>query len=191
MHDPRFEPALGVIYKMYPGKHIQALQFCSPVDFTDYAPLGYGAERDDIERRAQQIVRLEYICHMVNMTGSCAFGYLATTPDSLGSFLKAVTGQDWPYERIFEVGARISSLRQVYNLLEGINLVKNEIPGRIIGDPPLKAGPTSEFTVSMNEMMDIYLKHLGWSKDGIPQRDLLNSLGLGFAAGDLASNSLM
>ena len=38
------------------------------------------------------------------------------------------------------MGKRIANIRHAFNLREGLNPIRFEVPGRIIGDPPQTAG---------------------------------------------------
>jgi len=44
-------------------------------------------------------------------------------------------------------GIKIQTLRQLFTLREGIDLVNRKLPPKIIGDPPLKYGPLKGITV--------------------------------------------
>jgi aldehyde:ferredoxin oxidoreductase len=56
-------------------------------------------------------------------------------------FLEYVTGQNYTIEDLLTIGERISNLRMAFNIREGVRLSDWKVPGRMIGDPPLKAGP--------------------------------------------------
>ncbi|AYO29204.1 hypothetical protein D2962_00060 [Biomaibacter acetigenes] len=169
MHDPRFEPAMGIIYKMFPGKHIQAAQFCSPPGLKE-AVIGFGTEKENVKERVFQLKILECLCNIVNASGSCLFGFLSTTSECIGEFLTAVTGREWTNQKMIEVGERISNLRQLFNIREDANPVTARFPERALGNPPLKKGPTEGFTVDMETLMKEYLKLMNWNEKGIPER---------------------
>lgn len=188
MHDPRFEPAMAVIYKMFPGKHIQASQFCTPPELPE-APFMYGGERDKAVGRGKQLRLLECICNMVNSSGACLFGHLSNTYESLGEFLQAVTGKEWSYNKIIETGERISNLRQMFNIREGVNPVTAPFPNRIIGVPPLDDGPTKGFTVQMDTILSEYLDSMGWTPGGVPKSERLIELGLEDICGTICQNN--
>jgi aldehyde:ferredoxin oxidoreductase len=186
MHDPRFEPALGVIYKMFPGKHIQASQFCAPVGLEE-AIIGFGTEKDNLRERAYQLKVLECLCNVVNVSGSCLFGFLSTTSESIGEFLSAATGREWTKEELIQAGETISNLRQLFNLREGANPVTADFPERALGDPPLEKGSTAGFTVNMMGLMEEYLKQMGWTHKGIPTREKLAELDIEGMSAELQS----
>ncbi|MEW6227783.1 MAG: aldehyde ferredoxin oxidoreductase family protein [Bacillota bacterium] len=187
MHDPRFEPALAVIYKMFPGKHIQASQFCKPPGLDEGIP-GFGADREKQAGRGKALKLLECLCNVVNCSGVCLFGYLSTYVDCIPEFLTAVTGVRWSLEDTVKAGERISNLRQAFNIREGANLIKSPFPSRVLGSPPLDKGPTAGFKVDMELILSEYLDAMGWSRDEArPSTERLVQLGMEDVARDLLS----
>ena len=54
---------------------------------------------------------------------------------------------------------------------------------RVIGSPPLKAGPTKGVTVDLETQQREYLEYVGWDvKTGKPKKETLQRLGLDFVA---------
>ncbi|MEA4882265.1 MAG: aldehyde ferredoxin oxidoreductase family protein [Clostridia bacterium] len=185
MHDPRYEPAMSVIYRMFPGKHIQASQFCKPPAFDDEIP-GYGADRERQAGRGAQLKSLECLCNVANCAGVCLFGYLSTNVDCVPEFLSAVTGMATGVPEAIEIGERISNMRQAFNVREGVNLVKTHFPPRILGTPPLEGGPTAGFSVDSDLILSEYLDAMRWShEDGRPSKERLSELGMEDVAQDL------
>lgn len=178
MHDPRFEPAMAVIYKMFPGKHIQASQFCKPPGLDDSIP-DFGTRRGEQAGRGKALRILECLCNVVNCSGVCLFGYLSTYVDCVPEFLTAVTGVKWGLEDAVRVGERISNMRQAFNIREGVNLIATPFPARVLGLPPLEKGPTAGFSVDMETVLSEYLDAMGWSPDEArPSRAKLMELGM-------------
>lgn len=185
MHDPRFEPAMAVIYKMFSGKHIQASQFCKPPGLDDNIP-DFGMDRERQAGRGRHLRVLECLCNIANCSGACLFGYLSTYVECLPEFLGAVTGDEWTLERAVSVGERISNMRQAFNVREGVNLIKTPFPSRALGLPPLENGPTAGFTVDMDTILSEYLDAMGWSRDEArPSKEKLLKLGMEDIARDL------
>lgn len=185
MHDPRHEPAMSVIYRMFPGKHIQASQFVKPPDFDDDIPF-YGTDREKQKGRGTWLKSLECLCNVVNSAGVCLFGYLSTTVDCVPEFISAVVGFECGLPEALEIGERISNMRQAFNIREGINLVKTYFPARALGIPPLEGGPTAGFTVDSDLILSEYLDAMGWShEDGRPSKEKLEELGMKDIINDL------
>ncbi len=185
MHDPRHEPAMSVIYRMFPGKHIQASQFCKPPGFDDSIPF-YGAQREQQSGRGTQLKSLECLCNVVNSAGVCLFGYLSTTVDCIPEFVSAIVGFECGVPEIVAIGERISNMRQAFNIREGANLITAHFPERALGIPPLENGPTAQFTVDADLILGEYLDAMDWCReDGRPSEAKLRELGMEDIARDL------
>ncbi len=187
MHDPRFEPAMGVIYKMdaTPGRHTQACQFLVPPGYESDRP-GFGIDREQQEGRGRWIREACCLNHVSNVSGVCLFGYLSTHIPFVPEFLSAVTGQPFSVEDMVTVGERIANIRQAFNVRHGINAVTQPTPDRAYGRPALPDGPTAGITVQLEQMLGEYLEDMGWTQDAaVPKRDVLERLGLEDVARDL------
>ena len=89
-------------------------------------------------------------------------------------------------EKVYEVGMRIYTLRHAFNLREGINPLGRNVPGRIIGDPPLKEGNVRDVTVDYKLMVREFLELIGWdTATTVPGKETLRKLDLEFLIDDL------
>jgi len=187
MHDPRFEPALGVIYKIdaTPGRHTQAAQYINPPGYPSEKP-GFGENREEQEDRGRFIKDAACMMHAVNASGYCLFGFLSSEYTCLPSFISSITGWDFDGDEMIKVGERIANVRQAFNIREGINAVEQSIPGRAYGRDPLPDGPTSGIRVEVEKMLEDHLENMGWTQDqAIPLKVTLERLGLSDIAYDL------
>jgi aldehyde:ferredoxin oxidoreductase len=191
MHDPRFEPGLGVIYKIdaTPGRHTQASQFIPPPEFDIGVP-DFGTLREQQNGRGRYLKPLSALNHVMNTSGMCLFGYLSTRVKFLPDWLSAVTGHEYTLEELLLVGERIANIRQAFNIREGVNLVAAPIPERAYGRPPLTAGPTAGISVDVETMLREHLEEMGWTQDEArPTAQKLKELGLDDVARDLWATS--
>jgi aldehyde:ferredoxin oxidoreductase len=187
MHDPRFEPAMGVIYKIEatPGRHTQACQYLVPDGYDSPRP-GFGVDRDQQKGRGRWIKEASCLCHTMNASGTCLFGYLSTKVEFVPEFLSAVTGVPYTVEDMLTVGERIANMRQAFTVRDGVNPVAYTIPERAYGRPPLPDGPTAGIQVDIEELQSEYLDDVGWTQDAaVPRREVLERLGLEDVADDL------
>ena len=187
MHDPRFEPALGLIYQMdaTPGRHTQGSQWFWPEGF-DADTVKFGEERDRQDRRGRALRRIGGMAHVMNASGICLFGYLSTRVELLPEFLAAVTGHPYTLDDLILAGERIANMRQAFNVREGYNPIAAAVAPRAYGSPPLEAGPTAGVRVEIGSMRRDYLDEMGWTQDrAVPTREKLISLGLDDVARDL------
>jgi aldehyde:ferredoxin oxidoreductase len=119
------------------------------------------------------------LIHVVNSSGLCLFGYLSMTLSAMPDFLTAVTGVPYSLQDVMQSGEHIGNIRQAFTAREGVNLVKQPVPGRAYGRPPLPDGPTAGITVNVEQMGAEFLESMGWTTDGaVPTAEKLQSLGM-------------
>ncbi len=165
MHDPKYpsfpEATAAARYQMdaTPGRHTQM----------NFGPAGFGMQ-------------------LVNATGWCMFSDLVggNTVGYITGFMKAVTGWDRSEEEMLKVGERITNMRHVFNLREGINPIKYNVHPRIIGRPPQDRGPLAGATADIEAQVYWGLGALDWSRvTAKPSKKKLLELGLDDVAADL------
>ena len=118
--------------------------------------------------------------HVVVCTGTCLFVYWAfPSVDPIGEFIRAVTGWDVTNEELLKTGERIANIRQAFNIREGLNQLKFKVSDRVLGKPPLKAGPVAGVTIDEDTMIKEYLTAVDWDlKTAKPSKKKLLELGL-------------
>ena len=68
---------------------------------------------------------------------------------------------------------------QAFNIREGLNLTKFEIPDRLLGKPPFQEGPLAGVTINRDVWFKEYLAAIDWSSETAkPSRKKLRELGL-------------
>ncbi|KAF5031673.1 Aldehyde ferredoxin oxidoreductase, domains 2 & 3 [anaerobic digester metagenome] len=78
-----------------------------------------------------------------------------------------------------EIGRRIQTLKQLFNVSHGIDPKSLKISPRAIGVPPQEQGPNKGKTFDLDKMMEIYWDKIGWGKgNGIPTQETIKALGL-------------
>ena len=99
--------------------------------------------------------------------------------------LEAVTGWNYDMEETYKTGIRIFTMRHVFNLREGINPLLRNVPGRMVGDPPLTEGNVRNVTVDYKTMNKELLEQLGWDTHStVPSKESLKNLDMGFLIDD-------
>jgi aldehyde:ferredoxin oxidoreductase len=167
MHDPKLNiPAMGdklsaARYQMdaTPGRHTQS-----------FGPSGFEA-------------------HFKNAAGFCVqsgYGVVANSSKYVVGLMSAITGWDRSMDELLKAGERVANMRHVFNLREGINPLKMEVHPRIIGNPPLEAGPHAQVTVDIKAEIYWNLGALDWERVTTkPSKKKLLELGLDDVAKDL------
>ncbi|MCX7912706.1 MAG: aldehyde ferredoxin oxidoreductase C-terminal domain-containing protein, partial [Dehalococcoidales bacterium] len=125
--------------------------------------------------------------HVLMCAGMCLFVESALpSKHVLTEFLRAVTGWDYTTDELLTCGERIENVRHAFNIREGINLLEFNIPGRIIGKPPHRAGPLAGVTVDADTLVKEYLAAMEWDlRTAKPSAQRLIALGLEDIARDL------
>jgi aldehyde:ferredoxin oxidoreductase len=185
MHDPKFQPGLATTYKMdaTPARHTQGHEDMPPVaaDWPPHERYRWSGKAD-LHKRCMELV------HVVNAAGLCLFAYLSYDWQFVPDFLGAVTG--WPIdtEECHRIGERIAHMRHAFNLREGLNPVRFEVPPRVLGVPPQAAGNVRGVTVDLDTQVREYCAAMAWDPETArPSRDRLASLGLEDLAADVAA----
>ena len=157
MHDPKRARARGQVLRL--GLAYQ----------TDATPGRHTASTEDISRA-------------YNATGMCGMGRWSfresVGQDRLGELLLAVTGVEYSSEDLEVVGGRIASIRQAFNLREGLSPRDFRLPERITGHPPFQTGPLAGVSLDMDTAVREHFQSMRWDPEtGRPRRDLLERLG--------------
>jgi aldehyde:ferredoxin oxidoreductase len=93
--------------------------------------------------------------------------------------VNAVTGWDTTLPEMLKVGERIANLRMAFHVLHGDNPVQRRVPGRLVGKPPLEAGPHAGFTLDTETLEREFLETCDWDRQTCrPSRAKLEELGL-------------
>jgi aldehyde:ferredoxin oxidoreductase len=110
-------------------------------------------------------------------------------PRLFNKMLKTVTGieefADWNYLR--KAGERIVNLDRAFNVRDGFDRRHDTLPQRFQSEPlhTGKAPGEGEMVRSLDKFLDEYYKLRGWTETGIPYREKLEELGLGYIVKDI------
>lgn len=147
--------------------------------------------REQIENRAPIVVYLQHIRPLFDVWCICRlfWGELDITPEENVDTLNDITG--WGVT--MEEALRTSEM--IWNLNRCHYIERNKGNGRSFDYPPARSyedkilsGPGKGKGVTIEQveqMLDDYYQARGWDNDGNPSRDILEDLGLNFAADNL------
>jgi len=188
MHDPRLNPGLATSYKMdaTPGRHTQMGVWTVEGGFSPPGLVTEPVERYKYTGKghAHRVVSAHH--HASSAAGMCMFSWCNLKPEALVDSLTHTTGHEYTLEEVLEIGDRIAALRMAFNIREGLRNVDFKVPGRMIGSPPLQAGPLEGVSVDIDTQVREYLEVMGWDpQTGAPKKETLLGLGLDFAAAEL------
>jgi aldehyde:ferredoxin oxidoreductase len=185
LHNPLLLPGRGVGYVSdpTPGRHTAAPM--ARIDGGDGAAGPYpeltiqGFERYNYSGKGPMSATLSSYLQVGNCAGICLMPLLFFGNYPLIEFFNAVTGLDVDISEVLETGARIQTLRQCFNVREGIRASDIRLPGRLLGKPPLAQGPLSNVTIDVDSLRQEYFQSMGWAPDsGQPQPQTLEKLDL-------------
>ncbi|MGB6836465.1 MAG: aldehyde ferredoxin oxidoreductase family protein [Dehalococcoidia bacterium] len=177
MHDPKLMPDYHTTYKLDP----------TPARHTQYegaARAGWGVpprpqEREQFAGRGEHHKGAAEYMHVVNSAGLCMFIVMAAPNDRIPEWLNAVTGWDTTTEELRKTGERIANLRMAFNVREGDIVTRRRVPERLVGRPPLEAGPHAGFTLDTATLEKEFLQACDWDLETArPSRAKLEELGL-------------
>jgi aldehyde:ferredoxin oxidoreductase len=114
-----------------------------------------------------------------NCAGVCVMPFMFFGNYPLIELLNAVTGWGLDVAEALTAGARIQTLRQSFNLREGIAAGSVRLPDRMSGRPPQGEGPFAGVTIDVDSLARDYRQAMGWdAQTGVPTAETLEKLGL-------------
>jgi len=108
--------------------------------------------------------------------GVCFFVYM-TSDFPFVEFMSAVTGWDFSAAEAIKIGKRIMTLRQAFNVRDGIHPGNFRMPERLVA--PLSEGPLAGITTDVEALKRSYYAAMDWDvRTGKPSQQVLEELGL-------------
>ncbi|MGI8553476.1 MAG: aldehyde ferredoxin oxidoreductase family protein [Dehalococcoidia bacterium] len=176
MHDPKLQPEFYTTYKLdpTPARHTQyegnrrfGLIPTAPKDRT--VATGRGAHHKGAS---------EYM-HLVNSGGFCQFVMMAANTAKIPDWINQTTGWDVTKEELLQAGERIGNMRMAFEVREGGNPTKRQVPQRIINGSGLPGGPNQQITLETETLEREFLKEADWDPETAkPSAAKLQELGL-------------
>ncbi len=202
MHDPRLDPGFGLHASVEPtpGRHTTGAfiyydmyRLWTKIPGLPKPPLFYAKKegfRPSLES-AEKSVAMSNYTNFYNGLGICMFGTLLGA-DRLPLFdwANAATGWDLTPEEYLQAGQRIQTLRQMFNVRQGIHPAAIKVSPRALGIPPLTSGPHKGLQVDLETMRANYWSQIGWDPaSGVPKKGTITVLGLEDLVGSEVSNN--
>jgi len=196
MHDPKFDPGHGCSYECEPTPARHTIAAYTWQDLMDIRR--FFKEGDSIPLMTTKKKHLEPLHRMNNQVlnskfkqimdgvGLCLFGACCGPKIPVFEWLNAATGWNKTPEDYLVIGERIQTLRQSFNVREGIKPDDFKLHGRIKGQPPLTYGPHKNVTIDIDAMKKYFFDAFGWDlATGKPAKARLEKLGLNEVAKDI------
>jgi aldehyde:ferredoxin oxidoreductase len=191
MHDGRFDPGFAVhnCVEATPGRHTIGSQLYYEL-FQLWEKIKELPEPDIIysknskynpdREKALASAACSKFMNVINGAGACFYGALLG-PESFPLFdwLNAATGWEKTAEDYMEIGERIQTLKQLFNLKHGIHPAEIKMPERALGRPPLETGANKGRSIPIEKMVSDYWNVFDWDpQTGEPTEKALQRLGL-------------
>ncbi len=179
MHSPKYYKSLGYTYAFdpTPGRHtVGNLDMLAGGPIIKPNGLFEGFELPKKFKRPSDDRNIAFkttscLWQVTSSLGLCQFIYFYQKYP-LFEAIKAVTGWDMKIDEIIEIGQRIQTLRQAFSLREGVDIAKNVMPARAVGED-YKAD------------YKVYCEQMGWNpENGKPLNETFTKLKLQFASKD-------
>jgi aldehyde:ferredoxin oxidoreductase len=185
MHSPLLLPgrATGYLCDPTPGRHTatpMARIDVSPADVAPYPEMQFrDLEQYDYKSKGAPSATVSCYSQVGNCAGVCNFALVFFGNYPFIDFFNAVTGWGMSMEEAMETGARVQTLRQCFNLREGLGSSEIKLHTRMKGSPPMDSGPVAGVTIDEQSLAREYRKAMGWDPEsGRPMDDTLRRLGL-------------
>ena len=191
MHDARNDPQLGVhfVAEPAPGKHTVGMNIeygaMSLCDICTWAPPAkpHVKVRDPEEEPEDlALISKANACYtmLVDGAGGCYYGQMMGVHMwKLVEYLNAAEGWHCDGDHYMEIGERIQTLRQLFNIRQGYDPAAVKLPERMLGVPPLPHGPLKGITLKNREQVSAHWRAFGWDgESGVPLPDTVRRLGI-------------
>ncbi len=190
-HDSRLDPGFGLHagVEPAPGRHTSGAfiyyilyRLWTRVKHLPKPPLISRKKQNFIptEEIIQRAVAVSKFTNFYNALGICLFGiYIGVDRLPLFEWTNAATGWSYTPQEYLKVGHRIQTLRQLFNIKQGVEPVDIKISRRALGIPPQESGPNRGNQIDYPAMRRMYWEQIGWDADsGYPTRETLSALDL-------------
>ena len=191
MHDGRNDPGFALHYSVEPtpGRHTIGAQLYYEMyqlwkkvkslprpKFIYHKDTKYVAD----EEKAVMAAACSKYNQLYNGAGLCLFGaFIGASRLPIFEWLNAATGWEKSPEEYMEIGERIQTLRQAFNIKHGVDPKSFKPSERALGRPPLDRGVNKGRSVDIEKMMADYWQAFGWDREtGKPTEDTMERLGL-------------
>ncbi len=138
----------------------------------------YGqANRFTEESKGQFIAKAQSQLAFEETASLCCFGNSGMTEELLKGMIVAATG----ITELEKVGERVLCLERAFNIREGFSRVDDQLPQRFLKEGLKNAGPSTGMSIeNLEGLLDEFYAALGYDQNGIPTKEKLEELGLGW-----------
>ena len=134
---------------------------------------------------SDEVARTKGLMQLEDSAVTCRFN-TRMNHTRLAAAISAATGWDMSPEEAWDIGRRAVNLLRAFNLQVGIGK-ESDKPSHRYGSTPVD-GPTEGIGIMphWDQMLDNYYAKMGWSPEGVPVKETLEELGIGWVWEDLS-----
>ena len=143
------------------------------------------------KEKVEFTLKTHYTYGALDSMSLCQFvfgaGWQLYTPVDMANFQAAATGWDVDVDEVQLCGQRRTNLMRAYNLREGLTRADDMLPQKLF-KKALEGGRSDGILLERGEIeqaIDMYYDQAGWDAEGVPTRETLESIDLGWVADDM------
>jgi len=178
-HDPRAFPSMAINYATSNrgACHLEGLTYFVEGGALPAEAIGYeGAlDRRVQEGKADLAVRMQNYMNVLNALGLCKFIIRGKVgPADIVPWIKAAFGWEISADELMRAGARLHTLKRLYNARLGISRKDDVPPARLLTLD--RGGNSAGIFPHIGMLLSDYYRARGWSEEGIPTDEALRDL---------------
>jgi aldehyde:ferredoxin oxidoreductase len=181
-YEPRGSQAMGLAYATSPigGSHMRG----DPAYFELFS-VPEAMDPHQWQGKAKVTKAFQDLSAIIDSAGLCIFFAvrnltakdLGVAPVGILEYLNAATGADYTLEELMQAGERIINGERLFLTRAGFTRKDDSIPDRLT-KTPAPTGPAKGLVCHLDEMLNEYYNVQGWTGNGIPEKEVLERLGL-------------
>ncbi|MFC2072873.1 aldehyde ferredoxin oxidoreductase family protein [Chloroflexota bacterium] len=102
--------------------------------------------------------------------------------DAIAQLFSEATGVEMSSDDLMKVGERIFNVEKAFNIREGMGRKDDTLPKSFLVEAETPWGTTGISEAKFQTMLDEFYQFRGWDQEGIPTKQKLEELGLGYIA---------
>lgn len=156
--------------------------------------LQYGTDHDNTttDGKPEFAVKNQHFTALGDSLTQCRFvserGFGSMLNEHYPRMINAVTGWDLTLDDVERIGERVWNLERAFNVREGVGQAQDVLPYRVMHEPVPDGMHQGMYCPpeELQAMLGQYYAIRGWTPEGVPTRDKLESLGLASVVGDVS-----